>query len=321
MSSLSEEDDLFVRMERRRRRRTPSTRCVEAMQCDFYGLVKKKAKLGNKKVCGKSNSTTKLNHKKRKKKKKATTTTKNSQKIEKKNTNTKTSSDVLDRTAESLTPKATTVMLKCCGCQETHFVDDEEISVCCMCFGSFHKTNCRSNEFSEHRPFTCENVGDTDKEGELLTFQSVPTCCEEEFCFACKRDDLRPYVTPYRLGRNNSLTKGGRHLLCAIATGRTPSPDGNGRIKDPFGCVGFEYQKQAISPHDASRLLSLVGERPSINWEMKLSMLTPSITDKSCKVIACNDEQRQLRGGRYSMLPLRPSSTVPLLNYSLENGT
>ena len=58
------------------------------------------------------------------------------------------------------------------------------------------------------------------------------------------------------------------------------------------------------------------------NWRcrLKVSQLTPSLTDKSRKVFCCNDEMRSLRGGRYNGM-LRSLTNHPLIVYELANGT
>jgi hypothetical protein len=139
------------------------------------------------------------------------------------------------------------------------------------------------------------------------------------------------------------------------------------------GCVGFELVRQAVPSCVQEEILAMIsrgpqkwycsGSRPAVlrckqdtgrpsrdvgHRHDRLSMLTPSITDRSRKVFCCNDAQRQLRGGRcgvgafrpspcvacarrsaiprlcrfgrYDSCPLRPSSTAPLLEALLPNG-
>eukprot|EP00055_Hartaetosiga_balthica_P008585 m.32437 g.32437 ORF g.32437 m.32437 type:complete len:493 (-) comp6384_c0_seq2:112-1590(-) len=334
------------------RLRAPSQKCVQAMQFDFYGsstslhplkVAKTVASNGIKQTTIEKKKGARRSRSTRKKEKRKMVNTKSVLKEE---------HDVLDIHHGMKAKSLYNEMIKnekCCGCGEKHLVAHEELT-CCMCLGSFHES-CRSKDFCEPHPFTLHdlhrnydhrNMKSRDAERDtsainestpsssstlsstssrnILSFQSVPTHCVEDFCKHCKRENLRKYITPYRLGSTMALSQGGRHVLGAVACGRTPRSDKNGRIVDPFGCVGFEFQRQAVSNVDIANLASLIGPFNEMNWEMRTSMLTPSITDKSRKIMACNEAQRQLRGGRYAYVPLRASGTVPLVEYELENG-
>eukprot|EP00730_Choanoeca_flexa_P018871 TRINITY_DN9200_c0_g1_i1.p1 TRINITY_DN9200_c0_g1~~TRINITY_DN9200_c0_g1_i1.p1 ORF type:complete len:407 (+),score=63.07 TRINITY_DN9200_c0_g1_i1:188-1408(+) len=141
------------------------------------------------------------------------------------------------------------------------------------------------------------------------------------FCRQCEQVDLRPKLTALRLGETSVLTKGGKLLLSCIRKGYTPRAiDGDASLKHTFGCHGFELRRGLISPAVCQQLLKTIHTDLEVKDGIKQSMLTPSITDLSRKVYCCTEEQRQMRGGRYSTCPLKPSNTLDLIQQPLESG-
>eukprot|EP00053_Salpingoeca_punica_P015563 m.143786 g.143786 ORF g.143786 m.143786 type:complete len:596 (+) comp16748_c0_seq2:307-2094(+) len=138
------------------------------------------------------------------------------------------------------------------------------------------------------------------------------------FCKLCPLTSPTHMLTPFRHGVGWQATQGSRDLLRVCAQGRVFQLPAGATLRDPFGCVGFEYRPQLFSPQEQERLLSLIGRDPLAY--AKPSNLTPSITDISRKVYCCSERQRSLRGGRYIHGPLRTSSTAPLVEMPMDSG-
>eukprot|EP00054_Salpingoeca_dolichothecata_P015363 m.88472 g.88472 ORF g.88472 m.88472 type:complete len:402 (-) comp21457_c5_seq1:39-1244(-) len=137
------------------------------------------------------------------------------------------------------------------------------------------------------------------------------------YCSSCPMVDVRHLLTPFRKGECGPLSLGGRELLKCIQAGRTPAFDEKGHILEPFGCSEFECWRGVLSASECDRLLKEVGSTP--DTYPRPSALTPN-TGTSRKVFCCNEEQRNLRGGRYVSCPLRVNSTSPLINFVLDDG-
>eukprot|EP00042_Codosiga_hollandica_P040119 m.342201 g.342201 ORF g.342201 m.342201 type:complete len:682 (+) comp55776_c0_seq9:531-2576(+) len=138
------------------------------------------------------------------------------------------------------------------------------------------------------------------------------------FCSYCPTMDLSQEINAYRLGSKKSpLSAGGRELRRAVLERYTPAIDASGRISEPFGCRGFVYIREFLSPTDQAQLLNLIGDSPN-KYEKHLTNLTTSTVRQSRKIVCCDDLQREYRGGRYAMNVLRTTATYPMINYTLD---
>eukprot|EP00049_Salpingoeca_infusionum_P008350 m.135996 g.135996 ORF g.135996 m.135996 type:complete len:262 (-) comp13987_c0_seq7:1119-1904(-) len=126
-------------------------------------------------------------------------------------------------------------------------VDDQpELVPCCVC----HKlvrpaslAHCASCDALFH--FGCDSSAIDTSRSRVIT------------CPQCPMGNLTSKLSSFRRGKTTALTQGGRDLLKAVRTGRTPCQT-SGRLVDPFGCHGLELVRNAVPPCDQKRLLDMV---------------------------------------------------------------
>lgn len=160
------------------------------------------------------------------------------------------------------------------------------------------------------------------KEDESSNERENQTSSDDDDDAGCAVADMFHLLTEYRINGQHKFptTQGGRGLLRAVKKMRTPLLTSGGTINDPFGCVGFRAIKGFLTDVEQSTLVSEIGDTPAM-YSAHVSSLTHNVGERSWKAYCCDDNQRMLRGGRYSCCPLKKTQTyVPVVHQLLSKG-